>query len=335
MLGSRWQYNIETRILHEEGQITVLMPDIHKEKFRKEADRWVNIVTARERYELREDNEGYLLTDHVEREIYCYGPDGRIRYQKDKNGNRIQYKYENKVLTKMLFTSGQELSFQYQNNKLACIQDKSGRKCCFTYHGELLENMTLSNQGKVSYQYTTEGYLTHITNENGKCYVVNQYDRKGRVTRQQTADGEEYIFMYNPAEKRNSVTRMSDNTTTTYFYNRKQLVERTVYDDGTETISHYDDNDMLTEVIDSGRVLAKYGYYDDLTRKSMLAGEDIYTEYAYDADKNLLSMQTTLGDEMLQQNHYTYDGNGNMLSKQTMSGLTTYCYDVMGMPLRV
>lgn len=236
----------------------------------------------------------------------------------------------------MLFTSGQELSFQYQNNMLACIQDKSGRKCCFTYHGELLENMTLSNQGKVSYQYTTEGYLTHITNENGKCYVVNQYDRKGRVTRQQTADGEEYIFMYNPAEKRNSVTRMSDNTTTTYFYNRKQLVERTVYDDGTETISHYDDNEcVIYEKNKIGfEIYREYTNDGKLIRETNTSG---YTmQYSYDEAGNLICKEDNTGSRA----EFGYDFNGNLLKARILldEGVwaeNSFAYDTHGRLLKL
>jgi YD repeat-containing protein len=60
-------------------------------------------------------------------------------------------------------------------------------------------------------------------------------------------------------------------------------------------------------------------------------GESLYTEYAYDKDKNLTFLKTVLGTEVLAENRYLYDGNGNRTQKEQMQGavrgLTAYHYD--------
>lgn len=60
---------------------------------------------------------------------------------------------------------------------------------------------------------------------------------------------------------------------------------------------------------------------------SLKNGESLYTEYAYDNDKNLSFLKTHLGSETLAENHYRYDGNGSRTEKRQMNGMTLYHYD--------
>ncbi|MCM1184845.1 MAG: SMI1/KNR4 family protein [Roseburia sp.] len=60
-----------------------------------------------------------------------------------------------------------------------------------------------------------------------------------------------------------------------------------------------------------------------------LRNGDLYTEYAYDADKNLSRLKTMLGTETLADNRYAYDGNGNRTEKRQPGGVTRYVYDAL------
>ena len=74
--------------------------------------------------------------------------------------------------------------------------------------------------------------------------------------------------------------------------------------------------------------MADYRYHEDGMVRSLTLGTGLYTEYAYDMDKNLSRMWTRLGkDTLLVDNSYQYDGNGNRTQKQTQDGLTRYAYD--------
>ena len=70
--------------------------------------------------------------------------------------------------------------------------------------------------------------------------------------------------------------------------------------------------DRLTKVWDNGKRTAEYTYYPDDSIKSLRNGESLYTEYAYDKDKNLTFLKTVLGTEVLVENRYRYDGNIDM-----------------------
>ena len=85
--------------------------------------------------------------------------------------------------------------------------------------------------------------------------------------------------------------------------------------------------DQVTEVWDSGKRITAYTYNPDGTVRSIKNGNSLYTEYAYDADKNLTMLKSVLGEETIVENHYRYDGNGNRTEKQQKHGITIYTYD--------
>ncbi len=97
----------------------------------------------------------------------------------------------------------------------------------------------------------------------------------------------------------------------------------------------YNQLDQVTEVWDSGKRLAAYTYNPDGTVRSIKNGNSLYTEYAYDADKNLTMLKSVLGEETIVENHYRYDGNGNRTEKQQLSGRTLYEYDSLNRLSRV
>lgn len=79
----------------------------------------------------------------------------------------------------------------------------------------------------------------------------------------------------------------------------------------------------------TGKQVAAYTYYPDGSVKSLKHGESLYTEYAYDGDRNLTHLKTLLGEEVLVDNHYWYDRNGNRTRKQQLQGITHYAYDAL------
>ena len=89
----------------------------------------------------------------------------------------------------------------------------------------------------------------------------------------------------------------------------------------------YNSLDLLTEVRDNGKTLARYDYETDGMIRTLTVGEDIITSYAYDADKNITAQKTVMGSDVIVDNRYGYDGNGNRMFRHTMSGHTTYRYD--------
>ena len=122
----------------------------------------------------------------------------------DRNGNSTWMRYTGTTLQEIRFAGGQCLRFGYEEGKISEIKDVIGRTIRYRYENELLTEVEYPNQGIIRYRYTQEGYLREITDENGQTDVHNEYDADGRVTRQLLSNGQEYIVLYDDA---NRVTR--------------------------------------------------------------------------------------------------------------------------------
>ena len=106
--------------------------------------------------------------------------------------------------------------------------------------------------------------------------------------------------------------------------------------DVTGKVTEYTYNalDLIEKVTDNGIIVGEYSYYPDGTTKSLKNGT-LYTEYTFDTDKNLTSLKTRLGTEVLTDNHYTYDRNGNRTEKRQIHGNTHYTYDALNQLTKV
>ena len=162
-----------------------------------------------------------------------------------------------------------------------------------------------------TYAYTPEGLLKSAIS--GGMRYSYTYDAMGRL-KEKSASGRRLLaFDY---DRNGNLTRQIDVT-------------------GKVTEYRYNLLDQLTEVWDSGKQTAAYTYHPDGSVRSIANGNSLYTEYAYDADKNLTGLRTTLGDEILVENHYCYDANGNRIEKQQKHGTTAYTYDPLNQLVEV
>lgn len=352
ILGRYWKYNVESHAHIAQNHVRIILPDMHAEEFTCREGSWENTRTNRKRYALREEDGQYVLKDALKGDTYTYDKvSGNLTATEDCCGNKTHYMYEGNKVVQISLTSGLEIYFTYEGDRLAAVEDSAKRKCTFRYRDDLLVEENGPNGGRVTYRYTPEGCLTHITNEAGKCYVQNQYDRRGRVTRQQTADGEEYIFMYDDANRQNTVTTMSNGRRVTYCYNREQLVWKTIYADNTEEIKEYDANEcVIMEKDRCGSTI--YRTYDE--NGSILSEElpsGLKTQYSYDKKGMLVTVSDNMGRvtrykknaqgiilrrrEQIEQDvwaecGYTYDSHGRLLSETDANGNTkTWKYETL------
>ncbi|MDE7417716.1 MAG: hypothetical protein K2N44_15670, partial [Lachnospiraceae bacterium] len=128
--------------------------------------------------------------------------------------------------------------------------------------------------------------------------------------------------------------RVHQNTVCTYGYDLNGNL--TSQRDVTGKVTEYTYNalDLIEKITDNGTITAEYSYYPDGSIRSLKNGS-LYTEYAFDADKNLTGLKTMLGTEVLADNHYTYDLNGNRTEKRQTNGTTRYTYDTLNQLTRV
>ena len=309
--GSAQQYEYDAA-----GNITGVMDGgAHRTGY--ELDEWGRIV------EIKRPDGGS--------EFYRYDYAGNITGAVDGEGNTTRYEYgANGQLLRMTDPLGNAEEYHYDSgNRLSRMTDRNGTETTYTYNlygsltGRRAQNPEVpGTKLSEAYEYTPEGLLKSAISSGSAPGAPNvytmgmrysyEYDAMGRLTKKAASGRTLLSFAY---DLNGNLTRQEDVT-------------------GKVTEYSYNELDILESVNDNGNILAKYTYYPDGAIRSLQSGS-LYTEYAYDADKNLASLKTLLGDEVLVENHYTYDHNGNRTEKQQSGGNTRYTYDSLNQLTRV
>ncbi len=247
-------------------------------------------------------------------ESYLYNHSGNITSATDGEGNTTLYTYdlsENMVC----ITDPTGEKEQYVYDKEGHVIEKTDRnnittQFAFTMYGAPLYRRVKNGALEESYQYTPEG-LMKAAISSGMHYNY-EYDIMGRIAKKSASGRTLLSYHY---DLNGNLTSQKDVTgkVTEYTYNALDLIEK---------------------VTDNGIIVGEYSYYPDGTTKSLKNGT-LYTEYTFDTDKNLTSLKTRLGTEVLTDNHYTYDRNGNRTEKRQIHGNTHYTYDALNQLTKV
>ena len=144
------------------------------------------------------------------------------------------------VLSWMSLPGGQFLDFIFRDGKLDRIEDTIKRRISYAYEGDLLTKVTLPNGGVISYEYTHNGHVHSITDQNGYTYVTTEFDFRGRATRQVLSTGDEFIIHYDDRNKKNTFTNPANGECTIYEYGRQKVVTKQTNADGTYMEKKYD-----------------------------------------------------------------------------------------------
>ncbi|AJQ29481.1 RHS repeat-associated core domain-containing protein [Pelosinus fermentans] len=347
-LGSRWLLSLGSRIERRQNQVRILLPDLHIETFEQQDGIYQNRRGGDRSLVLTEEKHGYRLQFIREKKTWDYNEFGRLTAITDKNGNRVKIEYTGSFISQVTLANGHTLQFTYENDKLTQIRDMLGRNIRYRYQGELLTEVTYPNDGTITYEYTDQGFIAAITDQNGQRYVANQYDGQGRVIRQTLANGAETLFFYQDQDRMTTVTQPHNGERTCYYYNRRHLVETIRYADETTEETKYDDKENILWQKDRCGHETRYTYneesqltaeiwpnglihtleYDAAGRKiaeSDTSGVDI--RYRYDERGNLVEVKNRIEGERWQTVRYAYDAKGRMISYTDGSGnLTTYDY---------
>ncbi|MCM1161126.1 MAG: DUF6531 domain-containing protein, partial [Roseburia sp.] len=350
ILGDKWRCEIESSIWATENQAVIQMPDLHIEKFYKEDGKWFNQRINDYSLLLCENQDGFQLKLQENNNTYEYDQNGNLTAITDMHGNSTRIYYHGTRPEKLETASGQWISFRYENGLLSALEDNLGRIVRYTYQGQYLHTVTMPNGGRMYYQYTKEGFLSSITDLNGRCYAKNFYDRKGRVIRQELAGGEEYVAFYDEANKQNTFLTTSNGENLIYTYGRQKLATEIRYPDGTTTNRDYDEGkNVIYEKDRLGReIFRKYNREGMLVEEHMPDGLETYYSYndknlpvkvwdntgreinnEYDQSGNLLINRKQIDASSQQVTQFTYDDKGRILTVTDANGnQESYSYDL-------
>ena len=354
-LGKGWGLNYGSRIYRdtkdtEHTRIHLETITGHSLCFERQDDAWVNQTrgTARFLMESKEgaglsEEENFLLSDVIDHTLCIYDRQGRLRSVDCPNGQRLAFTYNENGLERITTPLGNVLEVQCRGGRILQITDEIERRTQYRYEGDYLVDVVHTDEGITHYEYDENGHITAVTDQNGSRYLENEYDIKGRITKQRFPEGICQTFTYDDAHRRNSIYYSETGKTEVYEYNKELLTERTIFEDGTCTAYEYSDQNLRTK--ETSRTGAEkqweYDTYGRLIRETSPDGFTLYHEYdenhdlirtwdserretqnRYDAEHNLLFTKTKIEEGRWQETSYEYDAAGRRTAQTDALGNT-------------
>ena len=291
---------------------------------------------------------------------------GRLIKIVDRNGNEINFTYENwtfhSKLQKITDTTGREIDFTYQGPHLTTIEGpqegSNRREFTFNYLGNNLSEIVRPdltscsfeydiknrmvkrydpNDNKFEYTYTSLGRVATVKNPQNIITELD-YHPSENYTRAEDNLGNWFCYHYDEAGK---ITKIVDPllNETNYTYDADRNMSSSTDANGNVTQYTYDVyGNLLTEtkVTASGNITTTYDYestYNQVSKITDPLGR--VTDFLYDANGNLTEVKKTIGGQVVSKT-YTYDttspagqGFGNRLSEIDENGKeTTFGYDI-------
>ncbi|MCI9072661.1 MAG: hypothetical protein HFH80_07615, partial [Lachnospiraceae bacterium] len=356
VFGRGWSFPYASRICRDTQdaeKIRVHMETVtgHSVCFEKQGDTWVNQSRGTSRFilTLREDagseEQGtFLLADVMDHTLCVYDRQGRLSCVEYPNHLNLLLSYGEEGLERITTPLGNVLEVKCQGGRILQVTDEIGRRTQYRYGGEYLIDVVHTDEGITHYTYDENGHITSVTDQNGSRYIENQYDEKGRITRQGFTSGVYQTFTYDDVNRRSIIYYSENGKTEIYEYNDQLLMDRILYDDGACEIYEYSDDNMKTGetsrlglkkewTYDSfGRVIREQspdGYevrhaYDenhDLARTWDTDGRE--TRYTYDQAHNRILMQEKIDDQQWRQTEKAYDYRGRCILERDALGNET------------
>ncbi len=270
--------------------------------------------------------------------------DGRMKWQKDRNGNETTLYYTGNVLTSIKDASLRTISFEWTTNRLE-ISDSTGIIATYDFMPgtSILQAVTYPDGSKYKFEYDTTSAqgrtllktVRNALNDNNINIVeTHTFDNQGRATTSEINGAQEkYMLDYSDP----SFTNVTDGLgrVTKYYFDRSGV--RTVVKKIEGMCSCGGSGTETTEFL-----------YDDqlnLTKKTDALGHP--TGYTYDSDRNVTSVEDVLGTQVFSYNPFgevltatdrmggvstnTYDTAGNLLtSSDALNNVTTFAYPTNG-----
>lgn len=156
--------------------------------------------------EARQGQRVYVLTDVVDHTMCFYDETGQLVQVEYPNQQRLLLDYEKEGLSKITTPPGNVLDIVSKEGKILQITDEIGRRIQYRYEQDLLTDVVHADEGMTHYEYDDSGYIRSVTDENGVRYLENQYDQGGRVIRQTFESGVFQDFDYDDKNRRNTIT---------------------------------------------------------------------------------------------------------------------------------
>ena len=257
-----------------------------------------------------------------------YNKFGKLIADVDRNGNRINYAYQNGALSQMSDDHGRFLNFQFDSTgHITSVTDHTGREWVYIYNADgTLASVTNPAGGVRQYEYEagfrqadshSYSLLNRILDETGRTIIEATYTEFGEV---ETYSVGEDTFTYS---ERNDIIYKTDSVGSSWSYQLDEFGHVSEFmppiNGGDAYLNEYNKDGKLLKFTDL--LGTEYSSeYDTLGRRTKSTSLDGTTTYAYQANTNWMTSITSPSGRV---NRIAYDAAGNPVTKTDAVGSAT------------
>lgn len=291
-LGVGFYSDIDMKMDISESKAKMTYSDGRREVFIKDkTGSYVNINENRDK--LRKLGNRYELKI-FEGDKHIFDIEGKLIETDDGKGNTVTYAYDGERLISKRSNSNEYIEYLYEDNKVVEVCDSNGRSINLSYKDDNLSCIKNELGRSISFEYEN-GFITKLTDYEGKVTLENKYDEDGRITSQRFADGVELTFKYD----KNSVTFNNGESEVVYYHDEGYRTVK-ITENGVSSLREFDKDGLCIFDIDRKGNKTIYEYNSDKKLIKVELPENIVVELSYDGIGYLNGIKVN-GEERLKQ----------------------------------
>lgn len=335
----------------DEGRTTrQTFPDGSEMKYEYDDENRCIKLTERngsEQFYYRDEQERLIRTVYSDGEIsYTYNDRNQKTAVKDKRGNITRYSYDRwGNITSIINPLGTNLSMTFGSHEMpltVCINGKLRMKNEFNPLGKITSSEDALHR-RIEFEYGANGWLEHITLQDGSIEdvkyddrgnVVSIIDPRGSVTGYAYDDLNRVIEVIDPAgiktcleydENDNLVSEINaEGKKRSYIYDKNSRLVQTIDYDGSIVRRTYNSVGRLASIIDAQDRVTELEYDSMWNISAIKTPAGAMTKYIYDDSGNVIQVENPDGGIK----RFEYDGNGNCVAVEDEEGArVNYGYD--------
>ena len=283
----------------------------------------------------KEENDTYVIKFATGAK-YIFDSEGRLSEMVNSQGQRGLFRYEdNKTIITEEITQKSLIITHNEKGLVSEVSDQFGRRSFYVYDDfDNLISIVYPDGNTLNYRYDENHKIIEGSNQKG-IFVTNEYDGKGRVTKQTDVYGNAIYLSYTALENGNTVVDVSEpnglekvievskegkilsekqngKTVESYEYESNGVIKYRDYYDNTSVTQTDSQGKIVRSVNANGEEInLQYDCFGNLIKMSDSSGRVVNMEY--DANNCIISMEDNRGPDK----NYYYNDNAQLIEEYT------------------
>ena len=324
VLGKKWSYSFNYILYMDENYMYFSMPYGDVIPFvKEEGNSFRPAEGVQTVYTMVRAEDGSYVVEKEDGTRYVF--DSGMHLSRIEENGLVKYRFETNTAGQIIGIKGrhrESLSLTYTGGHITGVTDTMENTVSFTYEAGRLVSAANADGRSMSFTYDERDRLLSVSDFAGQVYLVNQYDARGRIVKQNTAGRGDSHVSYDENNRR-TVFRDELGHAVSYWYDEAGCITD-IESEGDNIQNSYDGKGRLIKRVDALGNITQMSY-DACGRMNCVTYPDGSKEQVFYNDRNLpVKVVKRDGAECL----YRYDDNNNLIEAQDERGNSSiYAYD--------